>query len=112
MINITSGLAFVPIAYMPVYCATKAALRSVTLSLRRQLRDTSVKVFEVAPPAIDTELGHQNRNDPHQSHGGIPVEEFMREAMAGLARDQYEILVGGAKRMKAAPDEMFAAMNK
>jgi len=55
IVNISSGLAFVPIAFMPVYCATKAAIHSLTLSLRHQLRNTGIKVFEIIPPAVDTE---------------------------------------------------------
>jgi uncharacterized oxidoreductase len=112
IINITGGLAYVPISFMPVYCATKAAFRSATMSLRHQLKDTGVKVFEVAPPAVDTELGHQNRSDKSQSHGGIPVAEFLQEAMTGLENDNYETRVGGAKKMAAQPDEMFAILNK
>ncbi len=112
IINITSGLAYVPLSFMPVYCATKAALRSATISLRHQLKNTSVKVFEVAPPAVDTELGHQNRSDKSQSHGGISIGEFMQEAMAGLEADNFETRVGGAKRMAAAPEEMFGLLNK
>jgi uncharacterized oxidoreductase len=57
IVNVSSGLAFVPIASMPVYCATKAAVHSFTESLRHQLKDTSVKVFEIIPPMVDTELG-------------------------------------------------------
>lgn len=112
VINITSGLAYVPISFMPVYCATKAALRSATQSLRHQLKDTSVKVFEIAPPATDTELGHQNRADKTQSHGGISVEAFMKEAMDGLANDNYETRVGMAAKMAAQPEEMFGILNK
>jgi uncharacterized oxidoreductase len=55
IVNISSGLTFVPIAVMPVYCATKAAIHSLTLSLRHQLRNTPIKVFEIIPPAVDTE---------------------------------------------------------
>ena len=58
IVNNTSGLAFVPLPISPVYCATKAALHSFTLSLRVQLAHTGVKVFELAPPATDTELLH------------------------------------------------------
>ena len=52
IINVSSGLCFVPIAVMPVYCATKAAIHSFTQSLRHQLRDTSIRVFEVIPPTV------------------------------------------------------------
>ena len=57
IVNVTSGLSFVPIAFMPTYCATKAAAHSFTLSLRQQLKDTSVKVLEIVPPAVNTDLG-------------------------------------------------------
>lgn len=111
IINITSGLAFVPLAFMPVYCATKAALHSITLSLRHQLRDTSVKVFEIAPPAVDTELGHDARTDKAQSHGGIPVNEFLKEAMQYIADDVFESAVGMAKGLKAKREEAFSMLN-
>ena len=48
-----------PIAAMPVYCATKAAMHSFSVSLRHQLKKTSVKVFEIIPPAVETELGEK-----------------------------------------------------
>src|SRR5438309_9111915 len=54
--NVSSGLAFVPLPISPVYCATKAGLHSFTESLRVQLKHTKVKVFELAPPATQTEL--------------------------------------------------------
>jgi uncharacterized oxidoreductase len=112
IINISSGLAFAPIAFMPVYCATKAAIHSLTLSLRHQLRNTSVKVFEIAPPSTDTELGHQHRSDKTQSHGGIPISEFLSEAMEAIRTDRFEALVGQAKVMHANPDELFKRMNQ
>ena len=93
IINISSALAYVPLAFIPVYCASKAALHSYTLSLRHQLRHTPIKVFEVIPPAVDTELGYQRRADPHQSHGGIPVSSFLQEAVEALLRDEYEAAV-------------------
>ena len=56
IINVSSGLAFYPMAPMPVYCATKAAVHSFSITLRQQLEGTPVKVFELIPPMVDTNL--------------------------------------------------------
>lgn len=111
IINVSSGLAFVPIAFMPVYCATKAAVHSFTVSLRRQLRDTSVSVFEIAPPSVDTELGHQHRPDKSRSHGGMPVAEFIEAAMTAIENDTLEAPIGPAAEMRENPGQAFARMN-
>ena len=111
IINISSGLAFAPLAFMPVYCATKAAIHSLSLSLRYQLKDSSVRVFEIAPPAVDTELGHDRRSDKSESHGGIPVAEFMKEAISALENDVFEAPVGMAKGLHARREELFEGMN-
>jgi len=111
VVNISSGLAFAPLAEVGLYSATKAALHSLTLTLRHQYRPLGVRVVEVAPPAVDSELGSARRNDPDRSHGGMPVDAFVAEAMAGLASDQDEVMVGGAARMRAAPDQMYQLMN-
>jgi uncharacterized oxidoreductase len=112
IINVSSGLAFTPLAFMPVYCATKAAIHSLTLSLRWQWRNTGVSVFEVAPPSVDTELGHDRRTDKSQSHGGIPVSEFLEEAMEGLNNDVPEIAVGQSKGLRAKREELFELINR
>ncbi len=112
IINISSGLAFVPIAFMPVYCATKAAIHSYTLSLRHQLQSRGIKVFEVIPPSVDTELGHERRTDKTQTHGGIPINEFLAEAMDALANDTLEAPVGGAKGLREKREAMFPVMNQ
>lgn len=57
IVNVTSGLSFVPLATVPIYCATKAALHSFTLTLRHQLRETPIDVVEIVPPAVNTDLG-------------------------------------------------------
>ncbi len=111
IINISSGLAFVPIAFMPVYCATKAAIHSLTLSLRHQLRDTQIKVFEIAPPSVDTELGHDRREDKSQTHGGIPISEFLAEAMVAIEEDTLEAAVGMSKNLRAKREELFSVIN-
>lgn len=111
IVNISSGLAFSPLAFMPVYCATKAAIHSLTLSLRYQLRNTSVKVFEIAPPAVDTELGSDRREDKSQTHGGMPVAEFMAAAMHALRNDVLEEAVGTAKFSREKREALFEEMN-
>ena len=111
IMNISSGLAFVPLAFMPVYCATKAAIHSLTLSLRHQMKNTSVKVFEIAPPSTDTELGHERRADKTQTHGGIPISEFLTEAMEGIRNDTLETVVGQSKGLRAKREELFDNMN-
>lgn len=111
IINITSGLAFVPLASFPVYCATKAGLHSFTMSLRHQLRDTKTKVFEIAPPQVDTELGYQDRTDGSESHGGISIDEFLKEAMEAIRNDVTEAPVANAKNLRALNEKLFDKMN-
>ena len=109
IVNVTSGLAYVPYAVMPVYCATKAALRSFTLSLRHQLRTTAVRVIELSPPVVSTEL--HDYMGPKGREIGISLEEFVREAMAGLNSGSEEIHVANAKNLFANPVESFARLN-
>jgi len=78
IVNVSSGLGFCPIAVMPVYCATKAAMHSFTVSVRHQLRKTSVKVFEIIPPIVDTDLDKGGRNERQQEERGIPHPQRSR----------------------------------
>ena len=111
VINISSGLAFAPLAFMPVYCATKAAVHSLTLSLRHQLKDTSVKVFEIIPPSVDTELEHDRREDKTQSHGGLPITDFIAEAMEAIKNDVFEAPIGQSKGLREKREQLFEVMN-
>ena len=112
IINITSGLAFAPLAMMPVYCASKAAFHSLSLTIRHQFKNTSVKVIEVAPPAVETELGSDSRQDKSQSHYGITVSEFITETMEALKNNVIEATIGNAKNLRLKGEEMFTMMNK
>jgi uncharacterized oxidoreductase len=112
IVNISSGLAFVPLAEVGLYCATKAAIHSLTLTMRYQLKGLGIRVVELAPQATDTELGADRRDDPERSHGGMPIDEFLAEALAGLASGADEIMVGAAARMRAAGDQMFPILNR
>ena len=102
VINNSSVLGFVPLAMAAVYCSTKAALHSYTLSLRYKLRNTPVKVLEMAPPWVQTDLQNSN-NEPR----AMPLAQFIEETMQVLGTDADEILVERAKplRNNAGPDE-------
>lgn len=115
IINISSGLAFVPLAIVPIYCATKAAMHSFTVSLRQQLVPTPVKVFEVIPPTVNTELDRGARSHRGQKDFGIPVTEVTRAVLQGLEEDRYEITVGRAEQMRRTYpgdfEKVFQTMN-
>jgi uncharacterized oxidoreductase len=81
IMNVSSGLAFVPLAMTPTYCATKAAIHSYTQSLRYQLKATNVEVVELIPPYVQTTLmGDQQAADPN----AMPLGEFIDEVMSIL----------------------------
>jgi len=102
VINNSSVLAFVPLAMTAVYSATKAAMHSYTMSLRYKLKDTPVKVLEIAPPWVQTDLLGSN-NEPR----AMPLAEFIDETMRVLGTDAEEVLVERAKplRNNAGPNE-------
>lgn len=102
MINVTSGLAFTPFAMAPIYSATKAALHSFTMSLRHQLSDTSVEVIEVAPPAVNTDLGGAGLH----THGE-PLDAFADGIFDELANGKLEIGYGSSvARLRMSRDEI------
>lgn len=111
IVNISSGLAFAPMADVPVYCATKAAIHSFTLSLRHQLKSTSVRVVEVVPPIVDTGLGGNTRSDGTASAQMMPPEQFASEALAQLERDLDEVLVGMSVNTRKLGEALFERMN-
>ncbi len=115
IINVSSSLAFAPIAAMPVYCATKAAVHAWTAALRHQLRSTRIRVFEVIPPTVDTELDRGARAKRGQLDRGIPVRQAVAEILVGLQLDHPEIAIAGAAHLvNATPQErtqLFERMN-
>ena len=94
----TSVLAFVPLAVTAVYSATKAALHSYVLSQRFLLRDSGIRVLEVAPPWVRTEL--MNSQEAEQA---MPLDQFISETLDALGTDADEILVEAAKALRANP---------
>ncbi|KAF4233391.1 hypothetical protein CNMCM8980_000405 [Aspergillus fumigatiaffinis] len=86
---VTSGLALVPAAMFPVYCATKSALHSFTVLLRNQLKDTSISVVEIVPPYVETELDKDHVDELARRMGGtrpqaMPVKQFVDQVVLGL----------------------------
>ncbi|MFD1873114.1 SDR family oxidoreductase [Hymenobacter bucti] len=110
IINVTSGLAFTPLASMPVYCAAKAGLHSFCLSLRYQLRDTAVRVFEIVPPAVHTEFSQVGGYDISNDNA-MNVNDFVQEVLRVLAQDQYEVGIGIAEGLRQQKDALFGALN-
>ena len=111
IVNVTSGLAFVPLARVPIYCATKAGLHSFTLSLRHQLAHTPIRVVEIVPPAVNTDLG-----GPGLHTFGVPVGEFADAVVARLRAGDLEIPYGfSAEASHASREEreaLFTRMNQ
>ena len=116
IINISSGPGFVPMTITPVYSATKAAVHSFSVSLRHQLRNTSVKVFEIIPPIVETDLDQGERKARGQTIQGIPPVEVVKGSLPAIEADVFEIGIGMAKGLmtgsKSNFDDIFANMNK
>jgi len=110
IVNVSSGLAFTPLAAVPVYCATKAAIHSFSLSLRFQLRETRVRVFEVAPPIVSTELSGRRRRPEADAHSLSPGE-VARGILDALARDAYEVALGPAAGLLEQREALFDIIN-
>ena len=113
ILNVSSGLAFMPMARTPTYCATKAAIHSYTLSLRVQLRNTNIEVLELIPPYVATNLGGGASNPR-----AMPLDKFIAEAMAILTTQPTppEICVENVKGFRFAAengnfDTLFARLN-
>ncbi len=99
-VTVSSGLAFVPLPISPVYCATKAALHSYTLSLREQLRNTNIKVFELAPPATETELLADFNEEDMKGITAMTVQAMVADFLKNFSKDKYEICPGQASQMR------------
>jgi len=105
VINVSSGLAFVPLPAVPIYSASKAAIHSYTQSLRFQLEETGVEVIELMPPAVRTDLTAE------LAEGGaslITTDELVKQSFASLKAGALEIRPGQTKQLalmrRLAPD--------
>ena len=102
IINVTSGLAFVPLTKVANYSATKAYMRSFTLSLRYLLKDRGIEVIEMIPPAINTDLGGKGIHD-----FAPPVSEFVEEIFEQLKEGKQELTFGQSKQISDVQSEKF-----
>lgn len=115
VLTVSSGLAFVPMAATPTYCATKAAIHSYSMSLRHQLAGTSTEVIEIVPPYVQTRLmGERQAEDPR----AMPLDAYVAEVMGILSTQPAatEVVVERCKPLRFAAesgtvDKMFEALN-
>jgi uncharacterized oxidoreductase len=103
IINVTSGLAFVPFSKVAVYCGTKAFMRSFTLSLRHQLKSTNIEVIEMIPPALNTDLGGKGIHDGHPA-----VSDFVESVFQQMKEGKTELTFGFSEGRANANNDVIA----
>jgi uncharacterized oxidoreductase len=114
LINISSGLAYMPLSMSPVYCATKAAVHSFTMSLRHQLRKSSVKVIEIAPPAVESDLG-KAAGPSQMDYPKMKLDDFIAATLKALESGKTELPIGQSKMLRLisrlSPSFAFGMLN-
>jgi uncharacterized oxidoreductase len=108
IINVTSGLSFVPLTKVPVYSATKAFFHSFTLSLRQLIKSRNIEVIELIPPALNTDLGGKGLHDQ-----APPVSEFIDSIFSQLKEGKTELTFGFSEVMtRAGPEDLKKAFER
>jgi uncharacterized oxidoreductase len=108
VINVTSGLAFVQLTKVPVYCATKAFFHSFTLSLRHLVKEKGIEVIEMIPPALNTDLGGKGLHDT-----APPVSAFIDSVFNQMKDGKTELTFGFSEVMaNANPEAINAAFKR
>jgi uncharacterized oxidoreductase len=103
IINVTSGLAFIPFSKIAIYSATKAFMRSFTLSLRHLLRSKTIEVIEMIPPALNTDLGGKGIHDEHPA-----VSDFVESIFEQLKEEKTELTFGTSEARANTNNEAIA----
>ena len=116
IVNVSSGLAFVPFPISPIYSAAKAGLRAYTRCLRVQLEGTNVTVVELAPPLTETPLFSTEFKDRMKGEKGMPVDVLVRRTIAAIEDGKTEIRPGPSNLLKiasrVAPETMLGQLSK
>ena len=108
IINVTSGLSFVPLTKVPIYSATKAFFHSFTLSLRQLMKAKNIDVIELIPPALNTDLGGKGLHDY-----APPVGDFINSIFEQLKEGKNELTFGFSENMvKAGPEDLLKAFER
>jgi uncharacterized oxidoreductase len=105
ILNVTSGLAFVPLTKVPVYSATKAFFHSYTVSLQHLLKSRNIEMIEVIPPALNTDLGGKGLHDQFPL-----VSEFIASIFEQLAQGKKTLTFGFSEKLSQAGQEVFQAV--
>jgi len=116
IMNVSSGLAFVPFPISPVYSATKAGVHFYTQTLRIQLKNTNVKVFELAPPLTNTDLQNAFTADDMKGTQVMDTARMVEVAIKGFSNDTLEIRPGQSNLLKImsriAPEFILKQMSR
>lgn len=115
IINVSSGLGFIPVARMPVYSASKAGVHAFSMAIRQQLLKSGIKVFEVVPPAVESELNPEGRAKRGNFKIDLKPAEFVDAVMEGIKNNIFEIgygmTAGLIKASREDLDKSFQQMN-
>lgn len=108
IVNVSSGLAFVQMAIMPVYCASKSFIHSFTISLRHLLKGKNIEVIEIIPPALNTDLGGKGLHNDFP-----PVSDFIEAIFQQLQEGKTELTFEMSEMMsKAGPEQIQGIFNR
>jgi len=116
IVNVSSGLAFIPLPLSPIYCATKAAIHSYSQSLRAQLSSKNITIVELAPPSVETQLFRGEFEEEMKGEKAMDVKVLARRAIDGIEAGTLEIRPGLSNILKTmsrvAPQFMFNQLAK
>ena len=116
IVNVSSGLAFIPYTIAPIYSAAKAGLHAYTQALRMQLAGSGVTVVELAPPPTETLLFRAEFGAETRGQKGMDPATLVRQAIAGIEADRTEIRPGLSNVLRVmgrvAPQFMFRQMTR